>query len=95
MAEKIERTYKTTFTGEALTMDKYEQLLKDIARLIADTDRENIILKYDLENTKAQLEAAESKIKCKDADLTAAYDKIETLVAKQAIQMMQEDDASA
>lgn len=44
-------------------MDKYNELLKDIATLIADTNRENFLLKCELNRTKEQLAAAESKIK--------------------------------
>lgn len=44
-------------------MNKYDELLKDIARLIADANRENFLLKCELSNTKEQLAAAESKIK--------------------------------
>lgn len=43
-------------------MDKYTELLKDIASLIADTNRENVILKYDLESVNKKLAEAESKI---------------------------------
>lgn len=76
-------------------MDKYTELLKDIARVIADTDRESILFKYELKNAEAMLEAAEEKIKRKDAELAAAHEQIETLVAKNAVKMMQEDEASA
>lgn len=95
MAAKIERTYETKFTGEAITMDKYNQLLLDIAHLIADTDRENILLKYDLQNTKEQLAAAEDRIARAEKEKAVAEEQLETVVAKQAIQMMQEDEASA
>lgn len=94
MAAKNERTYKTTFTEE-IPMDKYNQLLLDIARLIADKDRENILLKYDLENAEAQLKAAEDRIARAEKERAAAEEQLETVVAKQAIKMMQEDDASA
>lgn len=94
MAEKIERTYKTTFTEE-IPMDKYNQLLLDIARMIVDTDRENFLLKCDLENAKAQLEAAEDRITRAEKQRAAAEEQLETVVAKQAIKMMQEDEASA
>lgn len=43
-------------------MDKYTELLKDIATLIADTNRENFLLKCELNRTKEQLASAESKI---------------------------------
>ena len=76
-------------------MDKYNQLLLDIARLIADTDRENILLKYDLQNTKEQLAAAEDRIARAEKEKAVAEEQLETVVAKQAIQMMQEDEASA
>ena len=76
-------------------MDKYNQLLLDIAHLIADTDRENILLKYDLQNTKEQLAAAEDRIARAEKEKAVAEEQLETVVAKQAIQMMQEDEASA
>lgn len=60
-------------------MDKYNQLLLDIARLIADTDRENFLLKTDLERVKGQLSAAE--------------EQLETVVAKSAVQMIAEEGA--
>lgn len=60
-------------------MDKYNQLLLDIARLIVDTDRENFLLKTDLERVKGQLEVAE--------------EQLETVVAKNAVQMIAEDGA--
>ena len=94
MAEKIERTYKTTFTEE-INMDKYTELLKDIARVSADTDREKFLLKCELDAVKAALRDAEGEIKRKDQKIAAAEDQLETAVAKQAIQMMQEDGASA
>lgn len=43
-------------------MDKYTELLKDFARLIADTDRENFLLKHELDVTKQKLEKAEAEI---------------------------------
>lgn len=43
-------------------MDKYTELIKDIATLIADTNRENFLLKCELRDTKQQLADAESKI---------------------------------
>lgn len=76
-------------------MDKYNELLKDIARMIADTDRENFLLKCDLENAKAQLAAAEDRIARAEKQKAAAEEQLETVVAKQAIKMMQEDEASA
>lgn len=76
MAKKQERTYATTFSEEAITMDKYTELLKDIARLIVDADRENFLLKCELDGTKQKLAAAE--------------DQLETVVAKRAVEMMQE-----
>lgn len=81
MAKPNERTYATIFSEEALTMDKYTELLRDIARLIVDTDRENFILKADLERTKQQLAHAE--------------DQIETVVAKRAAEMLQEVERGA
>ena len=76
-------------------MDKYNELLKDIARMIADTDRENFLLKCDLENTKAQLAAAEDRIARAERKRADAEEQLETVVAKNAIKMMQEDEASA
>lgn len=76
-------------------MDKYNELLKDIARMIADTDRENFLLKCDLENAKAQLAAAEDRIARAEKEKAIAEEQLETVVAKQAIKMMQEDEASA
>lgn len=81
MAKPNERTYATIFSEEALTMDKYTELLRDIARLIVDTDRENFILKADLERTKQQLAHAE--------------DQLETVVAKNAAEMMREVERGA
>lgn len=43
-------------------MDKYTELIKDIANLIADTNRENFLLKCELRDTKQQLAEAEGKI---------------------------------
>lgn len=62
MKEKQERKYLTTFSGEAITMDKYRELLKDIATLIADAQRENFLLSSELEYTKELLTRAEKKI---------------------------------
>ena len=63
MMAKQQREYKTILLEESLPMNKYDELLKDIARLIADANRENFLLKCELSNTKEQLAAAESKIK--------------------------------
>lgn len=60
--KKQEREYKTTLLEESLPMDKYTELLKDIATLIADTSRENFLLKHELNRTQEQLAAAEHKI---------------------------------
>lgn len=95
MASKIDRTYKTTFTGEAITMDKYTELLKDIANLIANTDRESFLLGVELRDTKEKLAAAEVKIAHSEKALAEAHEQIETLVARRAVEMMQEDEASA
>lgn len=76
MAKANERTYATIFSEEALPMDKYNELLRDIARLIADTDRENFLLKCELDGTKQRLAAAE--------------EQLETVVAKRAVEMLQE-----
>lgn len=43
-------------------MDKYTELLKDIATLIADTNRENFLLKCELNRAQEQLADAEHKI---------------------------------
>ena len=83
-------------------MDKYTELIKDIARLIVDTERENFLLKCELDTVKAELTNAEGKIACKDHEIAAAMDEIkrkdqkiaaaeeqlETAVAKQAVEMM-------
>lgn len=61
-------------------MDKYNQLLLDIARLIADTDRENFLLKADLERVKGQLSAAE--------------EQLETAVASAAVKMMRSEEGA-
>ena len=60
-------------------MDKYKELLKDIATIIADAHRENFLLSSELERVKGQLEAAETKI--------------EDIVARQAVAMMAQEDA--
>lgn len=60
--KKNDRTYTTTFTKESLPMDKYTELLKDIATLIADTHRENFLLKCELQQAQKQLEASEERI---------------------------------
>lgn len=74
MANKNERTYSTTFSEEALTMDKYTELIKDIARLIADTDRENFLLKSELSRANQMIAAAE--------------EQLEAVVARNAVDMM-------
>lgn len=91
MAKNNERTYTTRFSEETITMDKYNQLLLDIARLIADTDRENFLLKCDLENTKAQLAAAEDRIAHAEKRQAAAEDQLERVVAERAVEMMKEE----
>lgn len=48
-------------------MEKYKEMIKDIATLIADTDRENFLLKCQLEETQKQLAAAEQKLAQVDA----------------------------
>lgn len=91
MAKNNERTYTTRFSEETITMDKYNQLLLDIARLIADTDRENFLLKCDLENTKDQLAAAEDRIAHAEKRRAAAEDQLEHVVAERAVEMMKEE----
>lgn len=77
-------------------MDKYTELLKDIARLIVDTDRENFLLKTDLEFAKSQIAAAEERIARAEKEKAAAEEQLETVVAKRAAEMMwQEDKADA
>ena len=73
-------------------MDKYTELLKDIAKLIAETDRENFLLKYDLEKAEKQLNAAEAKIKAREAELECANERISDLVAVKAVAMMAEEE---
>lgn len=50
-------------------MDKYTELLKDFAKLIADTDRENFLLKHELDVTKQKLAAAEVEAKSLEDDI--------------------------
>ena len=78
MAKAIERTYATTFSEEEITMDKYNELLLDIARLIADTNRENFLLRSDLERTKQALATAEGQL--------------EDVVATAAVEMMRNEE---
>lgn len=75
MANNAIRTYATTFSEEEMTMEKYTQLIKDIARLIAGTDRENILLKCDLERTKHQLAKAEEQLETVVAQHVVAMEK--------------------
>lgn len=91
MAKNNERTYTTRFSEETITMDKYNQLLLDIARLIADTDRENFLLKCDLENTKDQLAAAEDRIARAEKEKAFAEEQLENVVAERAVEMMKEE----
>lgn len=72
-------------------MDKYTELLKDIAALIANTDRENFLLKCDLERAQQQLSAAEEKIKAREVELECANERISDLVAVHAVGMMAEE----
>lgn len=72
-------------------MDKYTELLKDIAKLIAETERENFLLKYDLEKAEKQIGAAEEKIKEQRAELESANERISDLVAASAVLMMAEE----
>lgn len=58
-------------------MDKYKELLRDIATMIADANRENFLLNAELERTKQQLAEAE--------------ERLETVVAKRAVEMMTEE----
>ena len=44
--------------------EKYNELIKDIACIIADAERENFLLRCELEETRAQLEKAEAYIAC-------------------------------
>lgn len=71
-------------------MDKYTELLKDIARLIADTERENFLLKSDLTRANQQLVAAEKKIAARETELECANERISDLVAAKAVAMMAE-----
>ena len=73
---KNDRTFTTTFSEEAITMDKYTALIKDIARLIVDADRENFLLKCDLERAQSQIASME--------------EQLENAVAKNAAAMMRE-----
>lgn len=43
-------------------MDKYTELLKDIATIIADAHREKFLLSCELEKVKAQLSRAEEQL---------------------------------
>lgn len=43
-------------------MEKYTQLIKCIAKVISDLDRDNYLLSCELERTKENLKRAESKI---------------------------------
>lgn len=62
MSKKQERVYLTNFSEETITMDKYNELLKDIAVLIADAHRENFLLNCELEETRKMLDIAEKKL---------------------------------
>ncbi|MBQ5641239.1 MAG: hypothetical protein IIV05_05470 [Ruminococcus sp.] len=72
-------------------MDKYTELLKDIAKLIAETERENFLLKYDLEKAQEKISAAEEKIKSREAEIESANERISDLTAANAIMMMTEE----
>lgn len=65
-------------------MDKYTEMLKDFARLIADTDRENFLLKHELEKTKALLDKANAEI-----------DSLQDGIAKMIVKINAEEDANA
>lgn len=86
-----ERVYKTTFSEEVLDMDKYNELLRDIAAIIANTDRDNFLLKAELERVKGQLDAAEERTARAEKRAAAAEDQLETVVAKRAAEMMWEE----
>ena len=58
--------------------EKYSELIKDIATMIADQDRENYLLKMELENVKAQLEHCEKRREL-------AENALEDYVARDAI----------
>ena len=92
MADKVEREYKTTFSEEVLDMDKYNELLRDIAALIVNTDRDNFLLKCELERVKGQLDAAEERADRADKRAAEAEDQLETVVAKRAAEMIWEED---
>jgi len=47
-------------------MEKYTQLIKYIAKVIADLDRDNYLLSYELEQTREKLMRAERKIDAVD-----------------------------
>lgn len=91
MAKKDQRTYATTFSAEVLTMDKYNQLLLDIARLIADTDRENFLLRSELVRAQEQLEAAEDRIARANKEKAVAEEQLESVVAERAVEMLKEE----
>lgn len=74
-------------------MDKYTELLKDIAKLIADTSRENFLLKCDLERAQQQIGAAEAKIKARECELECANERISDLVAASSVLKMAEEGA--
>lgn len=45
-----------------MTTEKYAELIKEIAGIISDSERECVLLKYELERTKKALDEAEAKI---------------------------------
>ena len=59
--------------------EKYTDLIKEIAGIISDGERERYLLSAELERTKAKLDAAEAKI--------------EELVAAHAVAMMKAEEA--
>ena len=65
-------------------MDKYTEMLKDFARLIADTDRENFLLKHELDVTKKKLEKAEAEI-----------EQLQEGIAKVIVRVNAEEDVNA
>ena len=50
-------------------IEKYSEVIKGIANVIADQDRENFLLKMELENVKAQLEHCEKQRAAAEAQL--------------------------
>ena len=63
--------------------EKYSELIKDIATIIADQERENYLLKMELENVKSQLEYCERQRELAENDL-------EDVVARNACKCMED-----